>query len=54
MKIAALSTEPSLYSTIKLVEAGEKRSHEVHVIDYLRCLRILHLGSLKLFIKVSL
>lgn len=37
MKIAILSTEPSLYSTKKLLEAGEKRGHEVHIIDYLRC-----------------
>lgn len=37
MKIAILSTEPTLYSTRKLVEAGEKRGHEVEVIDYLRC-----------------
>jgi len=37
MKIAILSTDPTLYSTRKLVEAGEKRGHEVQVIDYLRC-----------------
>ncbi len=37
MKIAVLSTDPTLYSTRKLVEAGEKRGHEVEVIDYLRC-----------------
>ena len=37
MKIAILSTEPSLYSTRKLLEAGEKNGHEVHIIDYLRC-----------------
>lgn len=37
MKIAILSTEPNLYSTRKLVEAGVERGHEVQVIDYLRC-----------------
>ncbi|GGA16141.1 30S ribosomal protein S6--L-glutamate ligase [Okeania sp. KiyG1] len=37
MKIAILSTEPTLYSTRKLLEAGEKKGHEVQVIDYLRC-----------------
>ncbi|MDJ0517825.1 MAG: 30S ribosomal protein S6--L-glutamate ligase [Okeania sp. SIO2F4] len=37
MKIAILSTEPTLYSTRKLVEAGVERGHEVQVIDYLRC-----------------
>ncbi|NEQ72814.1 MAG: 30S ribosomal protein S6--L-glutamate ligase [Okeania sp. SIO2C9] len=37
MKIAILSTEPTLYSTRKLLEAGEKKGHKVQVIDYLRC-----------------
>ncbi|MGB3510285.1 MAG: 30S ribosomal protein S6--L-glutamate ligase [Microcoleaceae cyanobacterium] len=37
MKIAILSTEPNLYSTKKLLEAGEKNGHEVQIIDYLRC-----------------
>ena len=37
MRIAILSTQATLYSTRKLVEAGEKRGHEVQVIDYLRC-----------------
>lgn len=37
MKIAILSSEPTLYSTKKLLETGEKQGHEVQVIDYLRC-----------------
>lgn len=37
MKIALLSRDASLYSTQRLKEAGEKRGHEVRVIDYLRC-----------------
>ncbi len=37
MKIAVLSRRSSLYSTRRLVAAGEERGHEVHVIDYLRC-----------------
>ncbi len=37
MKIAVLSTEPTLYSTRRLVEAGQKRGHDIQVIDYLRC-----------------
>ncbi len=37
MKIAILSRRPSLYSTRRLKEAGQKRGHEMHVIDYLRC-----------------
>ena len=37
MKIAILSRRASLYSTSRLKEAGQKRGHEMHVIDYLRC-----------------
>jgi len=37
MKIAILSRRPSLYSTRRLKEAGEKRGHEIRVVDYLRC-----------------
>ncbi|NES75884.1 MULTISPECIES: 30S ribosomal protein S6--L-glutamate ligase [unclassified Okeania] len=37
MKIAILSTDPTLYSTKKLLEAGKKQGHKVQVIDYLRC-----------------
>ncbi|MAR91530.1 MAG: 30S ribosomal protein S6--L-glutamate ligase [Pseudomonadota bacterium] len=37
MKVAILSRNANLYSTKRLVEAGENRGHEVHVIDTLRC-----------------
>jgi ribosomal protein S6--L-glutamate ligase len=37
MKIAILSRNASLYSTRRLVEAGEELGHEVYVIDPLRC-----------------
>lgn len=37
MRIAILSRNATLYSTKRLVEAAEARSHEVRVIDYLRC-----------------
>ena len=37
MKIAILSRNPRLYSTRRLVEAGEKRGHEMVVLDHLRC-----------------
>ena len=37
MRIAILSRKSSLYSTEKLKEAGEKRGHEMVVVDYLRC-----------------
>ena len=37
MKIAVLSQDSSLYSTKRLVEAGEARGHQMPVINYLRC-----------------
>ena len=36
MKIAVLSRNPNLYSTRRLVEAGQQRGHEMEVIDTLR------------------
>ena len=37
MKIAILSRNKKLYSTTALYEAGLKRGHDMHVIDYVRC-----------------
>jgi len=37
MKFAILSRNPKLYSTRRLVEAGQVRGHEVKVVDPLRC-----------------
>ncbi len=37
MKIAVLSTNRNLYSTKRLVEAGEERGHEMPVINHKRC-----------------
>jgi ribosomal protein S6--L-glutamate ligase len=37
MKIGILSTNKSLYSTRRLVEAGKARGHEVQVINHKRC-----------------
>ncbi|MFO1435857.1 MAG: 30S ribosomal protein S6--L-glutamate ligase [Gammaproteobacteria bacterium] len=37
MKIGVLSRNTNLYSTRRLVEAADKRGHEVQVIDFLRC-----------------
>jgi ribosomal protein S6--L-glutamate ligase len=37
MRIAILSRKKSLYSTRRLVEAGQQRGHEIQVIDTLRC-----------------
>ncbi|WP_137168102.1 30S ribosomal protein S6--L-glutamate ligase [Salinimonas lutimaris] len=37
MRIAILSRNPKLYSTRRLKEAGEKRGHEVDIIDTMHC-----------------
>ena len=37
MKIGILSTNPRLYSTKRLVEAGNERGHEIAVINHKRC-----------------
>jgi len=37
MKIVVLSRNPHLYSTSRIVEAGEKRGHEMLVIDHTKC-----------------
>lgn len=37
MKIVVLSRNPNLYSTKRLVEAGEKRGHETLVVDHSKC-----------------
>ncbi len=37
MNIFILSRNKNLYSTSRLVEAGNKRGHNIRVIDYMRC-----------------
>ena len=37
MNILILSRNKNLYSTMRLMEAGKARGHQVRVIDYLRC-----------------
>ena len=37
MRIAVLSGNPNLYSTKRLIEAGEKRKHEMLVVDHAKC-----------------
>lgn len=37
MRIGVLSRKASLYSTRRLIEAGEARNHDMRVINYLRC-----------------
>ncbi len=37
MKIAILSANPKLYSTKRFIEAGEKRKHEMVVVNHTKC-----------------
>ncbi len=37
MKIVILSQNPNLYSTKRLIEAGEKKGHSMQVIDHAKC-----------------
>lgn len=37
MKLVILSRNPKLYSTKRLVEAGEQKGHEVLVVDHTKC-----------------
>jgi len=37
MKFVILSQNPNLYSTKRLVEAGEKKGHEMLVVDHGKC-----------------
>ena len=37
MNIGILSTNRNLYSTRRLVEAGEERGHDMRVINHKRC-----------------
>jgi ribosomal protein S6--L-glutamate ligase len=37
MNIAILSRDPKLYSTQRLKQAGEKRGHNVEIIDHMKC-----------------
>ena len=37
MNIVILSRNENLYSTRRLIEEGEKRNHDIEVIDPLKC-----------------
>lgn len=41
MNIAILSREPQLYSTRRLKEAGEKRGHNVEIINHMKCVIVI-------------
>jgi len=51
MKIAILSRNPNLYSTKRLVEAAEKKGHEIIIVDHLKCIIELEKKSPRIFYK---
>jgi ribosomal protein S6--L-glutamate ligase len=53
MKIVILSRQPNLYSTRRLVEAGEEMGHEMVVVDHLKCNIELEKKKPKLYYKGS-
>ena len=44
MKLAVLSRNAKLYSTKRIVEAAEKRGHDVIVLDHLKCVLVIEAG----------
>ncbi|MEO6882738.1 MAG: 30S ribosomal protein S6--L-glutamate ligase [Bacteroidia bacterium] len=51
MKIAILSRNPNLYSTKRIIEAGEKRGHEIAVLDHLKCVLVIEKSRPHIFYK---
>ena len=51
MKLIILSRNPALYSTRRLVEAAQKRKHEVRVVDPLHCIIEIEKKNPKIFYK---
>lgn len=51
MKIVVLSRNSKLYSTKRLVEAGEQKGHEMHVFDHLQCDIVIEKKKPTLFYK---
>jgi len=44
MNLIVLSRNPKLYSTRRLVEAGEQRGHHVTVLDHMKCVLVIEKG----------
>lgn len=51
MNLVILSRDQKLYSTQRLVEAGEARGHEVKVVDHLRCNLVIEKKNPKVIFK---
>lgn len=51
MKIAILSRNPRLYSTNRLKEAGEKRGHDIVILDHTKCDIVIERKKPQIFYK---
>jgi ribosomal protein S6--L-glutamate ligase len=51
MNIAILSTNKNLYSTRRLREAGEKRGHEMVVLNHTKCYVVMEPGNPRIYYK---
>ena len=51
MKIVVLSRNPGLYSTKRIVEAGQLRGHEMLVVDHSKCMLVIEKGNTKVVYK---
>ena len=51
MRIAILSRNGNLYSTNRLVEAGQKRGHEMMVIDHQKCVLVIEQNQPRIIYK---
>jgi ribosomal protein S6--L-glutamate ligase len=51
MNIIVLSTNENLYSTKRLVEAGEERGHKMSVINHTKCYVVIESGSPQVYYK---
>ena len=51
MKIAILSRSRSIYSTGQLIEAAEKRGHEVLLLDHMKCVLVIEKGRPHIYYK---
>jgi ribosomal protein S6--L-glutamate ligase len=49
MKIVLLSRNANLYSTRRLIEAGEKRGHDMQVLDHMKCVLVIEQGRPHIF-----
>ncbi len=50
MKIAVLSRDKHLYSTRRLVEAGQQRGHEIFVLNHTKCYMVTESAQPKVYI----